>query len=72
MQTILLAKRTEKRISKTTMAKLLGISRQTYDAKERGLNCFTMDEMFVVANYFNATLGDIFLPRESTESELNE
>jgi len=44
------------------MAVILGISRVTYNKKERGIKDFTIKELIIIKNYFNLeSVGSIFL-----------
>lgn len=65
MQGKLLLLRKEGGHSQADMAKLLGISLTSYGDKERGHKAFLSDEMFILADFFNKSIDDIFLPRES-------
>lgn len=63
MQVKLLLLRRQNNLSLTDMAKILGISYQTYRSKENGERQFTLDEMFAIKEYFKIyNLEDIFLP----------
>lgn len=63
MQENLLILRTKKKMTKTEVAKYLGMSTKTYSAKEKGEYEFTSDEMFKLRDLFNENLENIFLPR---------
>lgn len=63
MQTKLLVERQKKGVTKLQMAEYLGISYNAYRSKEKGTSCFTSDEMFKIAEYFECLVDDIFLPR---------
>lgn len=65
MQSKLLVLRKEAGLSQQQMADKLGISVTSYGDKERGIKSFTMDEMFLISNFFNKPLEQIFLPRKS-------
>lgn len=47
------------------MAELLNISLKTYSNKENGLTQFDMDEMFMLARYFNVKVDELFTPSSS-------
>ena len=51
------------------IAKLLGINVVTYRAKEHGESQFKADEMFLLGEYYNKELSEIFLPTEYTKSK---
>lgn len=55
--------RLEQKVSQERMAKLLGISRVSYNLKESGRYEFKQDEMFALAKFFNQRMDYIFLPR---------
>lgn len=63
MQEKLIILRERKKLSKTFVAKFLGISLNQYSAKERGRYEFTQDEMFLLRDLFDASLESIFSPR---------
>lgn len=67
MQSHLMVERVKRNVSQAEIARYLGISAKQYRSKEKGINCFTSDEMFKLADFFGAKLDDIFLPRESTK-----
>ncbi|MCW0993111.1 helix-turn-helix transcriptional regulator [Streptococcus anginosus] len=52
-------------LNQVDLAKKLGISANQYGKKERGQQEFTQDEMFLLSNFFEKPIGDIFLPRKS-------
>ena len=47
-------------IKQEDLAKMLGISQNSYGHKERGDTDFKLSEMFKIANFFNRKIGDIF------------
>lgn len=61
MQWKLIRLRKENNYNQEEMAKILGVSEATYRNKENGKTQFKLDEMFVIAEYFNKTLDDVFL-----------
>lgn len=63
MQWNLIILRKKAGMSQKQMAEYLNISEDTYGKKERGQLQFNMSEMFAIAELFNQTLDDIFLPR---------
>lgn len=62
MQEKLIILRLERGLSKIFMGKLIGRTAKQYAQKEKGLNQFTANEMFTIANYFEKKIEDIFLP----------
>lgn len=64
----LIALRTEEKISRKEMAKLIGVTPETYRKKELGENDWWGAEMFLVASKFNKRIDDIFLDKKSTKS----
>lgn len=63
MQMYLWKLRKERKISQNEFAKILGMSRNTYSAKERGEIPFNADEMFEASKYLGLPIDQIFLPR---------
>lgn len=63
MQMYLWRLRKERKISQNEFAKILGISRNTFSAKERGEIAFNSDEMFKASEYLGLPIDQIFLPR---------
>lgn len=61
MQLKLLGLRKVSGDSQKVLANLIGISENSYRNKELGKTKFNSDEMFIIANYYNKTLDDIFL-----------
>jgi putative transcriptional regulator len=64
MQTKLYELRKEKKMTQAQISKLLNISRTSYGKKERGIQPFNADEMFILAKMFNKTMDEIFLPKK--------
>lgn len=62
VQSNLIGIRKTNQLSQREMADILGITIQSYGAKELGKKQFKCDEMFTLAKYFNLTVEDIFLP----------
>ena len=60
MQIYLYKLRKGNNISQRDMAKIIGKSTTTYRDKELGKQDFKLNEMFLIANYFNKDIGDIF------------
>ncbi len=49
-------------INQRKMASILDISYKTYSQKELGHSEFTANEMFIISNFFNMPIEDIFIP----------
>lgn len=62
MQWNLIRLRKEAGLSQVEMAEILGINKTTYSHKETGKYQFQADEMFVLKDYFNRSIDEIFLP----------
>lgn len=62
MQEKLIMLRKKEGVTQETLSKLLGINPKTYSSKELGKTQFSMNEMFIIAKYFNMEIEDIFLP----------
>lgn len=67
MQDNLILLRKNNNITQKKLANLIGISEVQYGKKEKGIAEFTQDEMFVIADYFELKVDDIFLPRNATK-----
>jgi len=57
--------RTENKLTQIKMSKILKVNVTTYNSKENGKIPFNANEMFIIGNYFNKSLEDIFLPNDS-------
>lgn len=57
-------RKNQKKMTQQEVADYLGITVQTYRAKEKGHYEFTQDEMFALSELFDKDLNDIFLPRK--------
>lgn len=66
MQNNLILLRKNNNVTQKKIANLIGISEVQYGKKEKGIAEFTQDEMFIIANFFEKTVDDIFLPRKAT------
>ncbi len=71
MQSKLLVLRKEEALSQSDMARILKISLTSYGEKERGQKEFTQDEMFLLSEYFDKPIDEIFLPRKSPKKRLS-
>lgn len=60
MQGKLLILRKERGVTQQKMADLLGVTKETYRRKEKGLTDFGSSEMFKIANFFDKDIGEIF------------
>lgn len=68
----LAALRRYKNISQEKMAKLLGVSRETYANKENGRTQFKVSEMFIISRFFDEKPEDIFLPPDFIKHEVDK
>ena len=57
-------------LNQIDLAQKLGISVTPYGKKERGQQEFTQDEMFLLSQFFEKSISDIFLPRKSPKRKL--
>lgn len=64
--------RSERGLKQKDLAKLLGVTFETYGMKERGQYQFQMDEMFIISRFFCLPIEDIFLPRNFGNTEIAE
>jgi len=58
----LAAIRRSKNISQREVAEIIGVATETYNNKELGKTQFKASEMFIIADYFDAKIDEIFLP----------
>lgn len=78
MQWNLIRERKEHGETQKDIAALLKISENAYRLKEKGENQFKSDEMFLIADHYNKSISDIFLPtkytirKQSVKEILNE
>lgn len=59
------------KVSQKRMADLLNIHTNTYASKENGDVDFNLEEIFIIAAFFNKRIEEIFLPRNirNTDNE---
>lgn len=62
MQEKLIIIRKRNNTNQETLAKLLDITTKSYSQKELGKTEFTMNEMFLISDYFKLSIEEIFLP----------
>lgn len=65
MQGELIKLRKQHHLTQAEAAKMLGIHPDTYARKERGLQQFTSNEMFVLKDHFQLPMDIIFCPLTS-------
>ncbi|MGW7931846.1 helix-turn-helix transcriptional regulator [Staphylococcus xylosus] len=68
MQWNLIKFRKENKLLQKDMAQLLSISTEAYRLKEIGDSQFKGNEMFLISQYFNESIEEIFLPTKYTKS----
>ena len=56
-----------KNVKQSDLAKLLGISLNSYNFKENGKQQFTLEEAKKISDFFNTTIEDIFFTNEVNE-----
>lgn len=56
-----------KKVYSRRFSKPLNISTEGYRLKELGKHQFKNDEMFIIADFFDENIGDIFLPTKYTK-----
>lgn len=71
-QTKLASIRRSKNISQREVASLIGVATETYNNKELGKTQFKASEMFIIADFFETTIEEIFLPPNFTIHEVIE
>ena len=62
MQSKLIILRKENNVTQADIARILCISTKAYSFKENGKTQFSMNEMFLISQYFKLDIEDIFLP----------
>lgn len=72
MQWNLIKLRKERKLNQEKMATIAMISKDAYGRKERGEFQFTMDEMFLISEYLDKPIGEIFLPRDCIKTAIKE
>lgn len=64
--------RRSKNISQRELAEVVGITTETYNNKELGKTQFKASEMFIIADFFDKTIDEIFLPPNFMIHEVKE
>ena len=59
----------ENEITQKELADVLGISREMMNRKINGVNNFTLNEAFIVSNYFGKPIDEIFLAKKLTKTK---
>lgn len=62
--------RKSRKISQEDMANMLGINIRTYSLKENGKTDFKLEEIFIIAKFFNKHVEEIFLPRNIRNTDI--
>ena len=70
MQYLLDSIRRANRITQEDMAELINVDVRTYQNKEKGVTQFKQNEMFVIAQFFNKKIDEIFLPTNFEKHEV--
>lgn len=68
----LAAIRRAKNISQREIADLIGVATETYNNKELGKTQFKASEMFIIADFFNKKIEEIFLPPNFIKREVEK
>jgi len=69
-QTKLASIRRYHNLSQREMAEVLNIKTESYSNKERGVTQFKSSEMFIISDYFEMKVDDIFLPPNFIKHEV--
>ncbi|GKV65468.1 MULTISPECIES: helix-turn-helix transcriptional regulator [unclassified Sporosarcina] len=72
MQWNLIRLRKEAGLSQEDMANIIGINKTTYSNKERGTHQFQAKEMFLLKDYFDKSMDEIFLPPDCNNIAMTE
>lgn len=67
MQVKLRGLRAEHGLTQADLARMIGVTRQTYSEKEIGNQPFKAEELFIISAYFDKPIEDIFLSKKYTE-----
>jgi len=59
-------------VSQREIAEVIGVTTETYNNKELGKTQFKASEMFIIADFFNKTVDEIFLPPNFMTREVGE
>lgn len=71
IQEKLAAMRRYKNVTHKEMADLIGVkSAETYSNKEKGITEFKSSEMFIISNFFDMNLDEIFLNENFEKHEV--
>jgi putative transcriptional regulator len=65
LQSNLMTLRKKNNVTQKELASKLNISNKAYSYKELGKTEFTMNEMFIIADYFKEKIDKIFLPKNT-------
>lgn len=71
MQWNLIRLRKEAGLTQKDLAKMIGVNITTYVNKEAGEYQFKSNEMFILRDYFQKPIEDIFLPPNCIDSAVN-
>lgn len=72
MQWNLIKLRKERKCTQEDLAKILNISTEGYRLKEIGKHQFKNDEMFIIADFFDENIGDIFFTYKVHETQTTD
>lgn len=58
------------KITQKNMAEMLDINVRTYCLKETGKTDFNLEEIYIIAKFFNKRIEEIFLPRNIRNTDI--
>ncbi len=58
--------RKENNLTQKDVAKMLGLTRQAYSHKEKGIRKFSIEEAIILSDIFGTDVKNIFLTRKAT------
>ena len=59
--------RKESNLTQEDVARMLGLTRQAYSHKEKGIRKFSIEEALALSDIFNTDVRNIFLNKKATE-----
>lgn len=70
MQSKLIITRKENNLYQKDVAKVLNLTPESYSMKERGRIQFKANEMFVLSEFFNKKIEELFLPSDFGDTDI--
>lgn len=64
--------RKERNLNQKDMASVANLNKDAYGRKERGESQFRLDEMFLISEFLDKPMDEIFLPRKCIKNATPE